>query len=147
MDTTKRLGYGIPRLYYLLTPAFILLDYVVGINIRVAVLDATPGYKNLYYGLCVLCGVVVFVLPRASVVVAFVESTILIFLTVPVVFRPLVENIERFGDLDADWHAAQVLPLEGTLNLLMAATIAVLAFRMSLSALAKPNGPAGRNAT
>ncbi|MDI6451357.1 hypothetical protein [Anaerobaca lacustris] len=141
---TGRVGHTIPRYYYLLTPAFILLDYVVGINIRVAVLDATPVYKNLYYGFCVLCGVVVLVLPRASAVVAFVESTILIFLTVPGVFRPLVENVERFADLNADWQMAGALPLEGMLNLLMAAAIAVLAFHLSLSALANRGGPAGR---
>lgn len=141
MDMTTRVGHAIPRLYYLVTPAFILLDYLAGINIRVAALDAMPVYKNLYYGLCVLCGVVVFVLPAASAVVAFVESTIVIFLTVPAVFRPLVENVERFADLDADWQAAGAFQVEGTLNLLMAAVIAVLAFRMSLSALAGCNGP------
>ncbi|NLZ04909.1 MAG: hypothetical protein GXY19_07035, partial [Phycisphaerae bacterium] len=48
MDMSRRMGHGIPRYYYLLTPAFILLDYVVGINIRVAALDAMPGCKNLY---------------------------------------------------------------------------------------------------
>jgi len=143
---TRRVGHGIPRFYYLVTPAFILLDYLAGINIRVAALDAMPVYKNLYYGFCVLCGVLVLVLPAASPVVAFVESTILIFLTVPGVFRPLVENIERFGDLDADWRMAETLSLEGTLNLLMAAAIAVLAFHMSLSALADRNGSADRDA-
>jgi len=133
-------------LYYLITPAFILLDYVVGINIRVAALDAMPGCKNLYYGFCVLCGVLVLVLPQASAVVAFAESTILLFLTVPAVFRPLAANLERFADLDADWQAAQAFQLEGALNLLMAAAIAVLAFRMSLAALGDRGGPAGRDA-
>ncbi len=147
MDMSRRMGHGIPRYYYLLTPAFILLDYVVGINIRVAALDAMPGCKNLYYGFCVLCGVVVFVLPAASAVVAFVESTTLLFLTVPAVFRPLAANIEQFADLEADWEMAGTFPLEGMLNLLMAAAIAVLAFHMSLSALGKSGGPAGRDAT
>lgn len=146
MDVSRRVGRAIPRLYYLVTPAFILLDYLAGINIRVAALDAMPVYKNLYYGLCVLCGVLVLVLPAASAVVAFVESTILIFLTVPAVFRPLVENVEQFADLDADWQAAQAFQLEGAMNLLMAAAIAVLAFRMSLAALAKSDTPAGRDA-
>ncbi len=147
MDVNRRVGRAIPRLYYLITPAFILLDYVVGIDIRVAALDAMPVYKSLYYGFCVLCGVLVLVLPAASAVVAFVESTIIIFLTVPAVFRPLVENVERFADLDADWQAGHAFQLEGALNLLMAAAIAVLAFRMSLAALAKSDGPAGRDAT
>ena len=102
------MGHGIPRYYYLLTPAFILLDYVVGINIRVAALDAMPGCKNLYYGFCVLCGVVVFVLPAASAVVAFVESTTLLFLTVPAVFRPLAANIEQFAELEADWELSLI---------------------------------------
>lgn len=147
MNMTKRVGHAIPRFYYLVTPAFILLDYLAGINIRVAALDAMPGCKNLYYGFCVLCGVLVLVLPAASAVVAFVESTILLFLTVPEVFRPLAANLERFADLDADWQMTEAFPLEGMLNLLMVAAIAVLAFHMSLSALAKSGGPAGRDAT
>ncbi len=42
--------YSIPRLYYLVTLAFILLDYCGGISVRVAVLDNMPVYKNLYQG-------------------------------------------------------------------------------------------------
>ncbi len=72
----KGLGHTIPRSYYLLTPAFILLDYAVGVNVRAAALDAMPLYKNLYYGFCILCGVVVFVWPLASAVVAKVCGAI-----------------------------------------------------------------------
>ncbi len=57
-------GHTIPRIYYYLTPAFISLDYFGVANIRVAVLDSMPVYKNLYYGFCVACGIVVFFLPR-----------------------------------------------------------------------------------
>jgi hypothetical protein len=33
--------YSIPRLYYLVTPAFIARDYWMGVNVRVAVLRCT----------------------------------------------------------------------------------------------------------
>ena len=66
--------YSIPRLYYLVTPAFILLDYFGGINVRVAVLDDMPVYKNLYYGFCVLCGVAVYFRARSRILVSVVET-------------------------------------------------------------------------
>ena len=61
---------SIASLYYYATPVFILLDYFGGVNVRVAVLDAMPLYKNLYYGFCILCGVGVYALPRLTPVVA-----------------------------------------------------------------------------
>jgi len=87
-DSTR---YSIPRLYYFVTPAFILLDYVWGINVRVAVLDEMPLYKNLYYGLCILCGVIVFVRPRLSALVALAESSVILLLTLVGVFWPYVQ--------------------------------------------------------
>ena len=39
----------VPKLYYYITPLFILLDYVWGISIRAAVLDSMPLYKNLRF--------------------------------------------------------------------------------------------------
>ncbi len=127
----------IPRFYYLMTPAFILLDYLLGVNIRAAALDAFPLYKNVYYGFCILCGIVVFVLPQASAIVALVESVIIIFITMLSVLQPLLENLEQAAELTGDWKAAEAFHFEGTMNLLMAATITVIAFRTSLADLAK----------
>lgn len=133
----RPIRYAIPKCYYLLTPAFILLDYAGGVNVRTAVLDAWPVYKNLYYGFCVLCGVIVFVVPRASAVVTISESLIIIFMTILGVFLPVLEAIEHVANLEGDWGAAESFGVEGAANLVIAGTIAFVAFRLNLAALAR----------
>jgi hypothetical protein len=140
----KPTRYAIPRCYYLLTPAFILLDYGAGVNVRTAVLDAWPVYKNLYYGFCVLCGIIVFIMPRVSAVVAICESVIIILLTILGLFLPVLEAIERVATLEGDWGAAESFGFEGATNLIMAGTIAFLAFRLNVASIAQSSNSADR---
>ncbi len=128
-------AYWLPRLYYLVTPAFIALDYWMGVNVRVAVLDGMPLYKNLYYGFCVVCGAVVYLLPVSSPFVALCESSVNILLTILALFLPYVQNLQRLADLEGDWKAAETFSTEGAVNLVMAATMAVIAFVQSNKAL------------
>ena len=61
--------------YYLLaTPGFMVLDYVVGANIRVAFLDGHPGLRAWYYAIALACGAVVLARPRLAPVVGVTES-------------------------------------------------------------------------
>lgn len=129
--------YSIPRLYYLVTPAFIALDYAVGVNVRVAVLDDLPQYKNLYYGFCILCGLAVWFLPRYSAVVALVESPVNLLITVLGMFLPYIENLQRLAELEGDWKAAETFSVEGYTNLMIASIIAVIAFHESSRSLAR----------
>ncbi len=131
----ESMRYSIPRLYYLVTPAFIALDYAVGVNVRVAVLDDLPQYKNLYYGFCILCGLAVWFLPQYSVVVALFESPINLLITVLGMFLPYLENLQRLADLDGDWKAAETFSVEGCTNLMIAGIIAVIAFHQSCGIL------------
>ncbi len=134
----------IPRLYYLMTPAFILLDYAAGVNVRTAALDGMPLQKNLYYGFCVLCGVIVFVAPRASAVVAIFESIIIVLITMLSMLRPIIEALEQVANLEGDWRAAETIGFEGGTNVLMATMIAVIAFRSALAAVAAVSDKAAR---
>src|SRR4030042_621506 len=118
--------YSLPRLYYLVTPGFILLDYFAGLNVRVAVLDDMPLYKNLYYGLCLLCGVAVYLLPRYSAIVALVESPINFLITILGLFLPYIRSLEHVADLSGDWKAAETFSIEGCTNLILAGAIAAL---------------------
>ncbi len=121
--------YSIPRLYYLVTPAFILLDYFGGINVRVAVLDGMPVYKNLYYGFCVLCGVAVYFLPEYSAVVALVESPVNLLITILGIVLPYFERIKQFDDiLNTNWSPVPDLSTQYVTNLLLAAGISAFAF-------------------
>ena len=120
-------GHVIPRFYYYLTPAFILLDYVGVANIRVAVLDSMPLYKKLYYGFCVLCGVIVFVRPAFSSVVGLFESSVNVLMTVLVLYMPYIRFISETDDiLTADMPEVAGVAAPQMLNLLMACGIAVI---------------------
>jgi hypothetical protein len=128
--------YSIPRLYYLVTPAFILLDYFGGISVRVAVLDGMPVYKNLYYGFCVLCGAAVYFLPEYSAVVALFESPVNLLLTILGVVLPYFERLKQFDDiLNADWSPVPDFSTQYVTNLLLAAGIAAFAFIQSSGVL------------
>jgi hypothetical protein len=123
----------IPKLYYAVTPLFILLDYVWHINVRVAVLDSEPLYKGLYYGFCILCGVAVYVVPRCSSVVALVESVIVFSMTVLSVFVPYVQVILQMDDiLNADFQNVGILSVPYIVNLVLAGGMAALTFKKSL---------------
>ena len=121
--------YSIPRLYYLVTPAFILLDYFGGISVRVAVLDGMPVYKNLYYGFCVLCGAAVYFLPEYAAVVALFESPVNLLITILGLVLPYFEKLKQFDDiLSTSWTPVPDLSTQYVTNLLLAAGISAFAF-------------------
>lgn len=128
--------HSITSLYYYITPLFIAFDYLIGINVRVAVLDAMPLYKNLYYGFCILCGIGMFALPRCTPIVALFESSFNILLIVLAVFLPYIQTVVQFDNiLDANWQAASVFTIPYVVNLILAGTVATIAFHGSLRAL------------
>lgn len=43
------------RLYYAATAVFLLLDYLFGINVRLASLEMFPGWRAIYYLFCFGC--------------------------------------------------------------------------------------------
>jgi hypothetical protein len=125
--------FSIPSLYYYVTPVFILLDYVGGVSVRVAVLDSMPLYKNLYYGFCILCGVGVYALPWLTPVVALFESSINFLMTVLAVFLPYIRFITETDDvLTAPLPTVAGFDAPHIANILLAGGIAVLGFHGSL---------------
>ena len=123
----------IPRLYYVLTPLFVLLDYFWGINIRVAILDSEPLYKGLYYGFCVLCGVVVFVVPQCARVVTLLESSIIFVMTVVGLFIPYARAISQMDDiLNSDILTAGIVEPPHILNLVLAGAVSLFTIKINL---------------
>lgn len=123
----------IVKLYYYITPAFILLDYLGGINVRVAVLDSMPLYKNLYYGFCILCALAMFFLHRYTAVIVLFESTAIFAMTVLGVFVPYIQVITHGDDiLNSNWEGVDAFTIARIVNLLMAGAIAACAFRGSV---------------
>ena len=130
----------IPKWYYYITPLFILLDYFGGINVRAAVLDTMPMYKNLYYGFCIFCTVIIFFQSRFTAVVTLFESVIIILITVLSVFLPYFRFITQTDDvLNESWDIASAFSTPRIVNLVMAGTMAVIAFHGSIDALGISN--------
>ena len=123
----------VPKLYYIITPLFILLDYFWGINIRVAILDSEPLYKGLYYGFCILCGVVIFVIPQSSRVVTLLESSIIFVMTVVGLFIPYARVISQMDDiLNSDILTAGIIEPPHIVNLALAGAVSLFTLKMNL---------------
>jgi len=126
----------VPKLYYAITPLFILLDYIWNINVRVMVLDSQPLYKGLYYGFCILCGVIVYLIPRFSAVVALAESAVIFTMTILGIFISYVQAILQMDDvLSAELETVSIVGPPHLVNLVLAGGMAVLTFKMSLHEL------------
>ena len=122
--------HAIARYYYYVTPLFILLDYLFGLNVRAAILDTMPLYKNLYYGFCIMCGVGAFLFPRMTPVVTLFESTACIFAIVLTVYSPYIRFILQTDDiLNTDTPLTAGISAPCTVNLVLVGIMAVIGFR------------------
>lgn len=68
-----------PRLlkrYYVATGAFVLLDYLADINVRVAFLEPWPVWRAGYYLFCLACLGLIARRPALTLAVATVESLV-----------------------------------------------------------------------
>jgi hypothetical protein len=126
----------IPKFYYYITPLFILLDYFGGLSVRAAVLDSMPLYKNLYYGFCIFCAVSVYLRPQFTAVVTLFESMIIVLITVMSVFLPYIRFILQADNiLNENWDIMSAFTAPRIVNLMLAGTMAIVAFHGSISAL------------
>lgn len=60
--------------YYAATALFLLLDYLLGINLRLAFLDANAGFRAAYYAFCFACLAAMLWRPAWTVAIAAFES-------------------------------------------------------------------------
>ena len=138
----------IPKLYYYITPLFILLDYFGGLSVRVAVLDTMPMYKNLYYGFCIFCAVGIHFRPQLSAVVALFDSTIIVLMTVLSVFLPYIRCLMADDVLNTNWDIAGAFSIPKIVNIILSGTIGIIAFHGSLQMLGisenRPHSKTGR---
>jgi hypothetical protein len=64
------------KLYYAATVIFLLLDYLLGINLRVAFLDAWAGWRAAYYLFCFACLALMVWRPPLAALVTTTESLV-----------------------------------------------------------------------
>ncbi len=62
------------RLYYAATILFLALDYLFGINVRVAFFDGVPGLRAVYYLVLFGCLALILWRPGWAVLVGTIES-------------------------------------------------------------------------
>ena len=136
----------IPKFYYYITPLFILLDYIGGLSVRAAVLDSMPMYKNLYYGFCIVCAVIMYLRPQFTAVVTLFESVIIVLITVLSVFMPYIQFIMQADDvLNESWDIMNSFSIPRIVNLVLAGTMALIAFHCSINALGISKDRPGSN--
>jgi hypothetical protein len=117
-------------LYYFATIGFLLLDYGLGINVRVAFLDTRPDLRAAYYGFCLVCLVFVLWRPGWTVLIGTFETTItLIALILSMAIRVMVPN-----DAIVEEGVGFVTP-EGIINFLIGGFAAYFAWLRGLKQL------------
>ena len=62
--------------YYAGTAVFLVLDYVLSLNVRLAFLESLPTVKALYYGVLLACLVALILRPGWTLLIGAVESLV-----------------------------------------------------------------------
>jgi len=123
------------RRFYLLTPLFIVLDALFGLNVRVSGL-ASPELRYLYYGLCLLCALACYWQSRYSALIAMAESSINLLILLAGVMIPIV----RLGDLAGDTTASAGISGYNVVNFLFTGGILLAVFYSAQEELRNPPG-------
>jgi hypothetical protein len=80
-------------LYYVATFGFVLLDYGLGINVRVAFFEARPDLRAAYYGFCLVCLVALFLRPSWTILIGTFETMVtMVALILSIALRVMVPN-------------------------------------------------------
>ena len=116
--------------YYAATAVFLLLDYVAGINVRVAFLESLPLGRAAYYGICFVCLALMIWRPAWTTLIGTFESLVtLIALIFSMGIRVLVPTDAIF-----DENATFVTSSE-VINFIIAGSMAYFAWVRGLKEL------------
>jgi hypothetical protein len=111
------------RLYYAATAIFIVLDYYLNINIRLAALEQAPYWRGTYYLFCFACLGLMYWRPAWSSWIASVESLItLSMLIISMALRVIVVTDEMIES------GRGAVTFNEIINFAIAAAIAYLAW-------------------
>jgi len=109
--------------YYWGTPGFLLLDLLLGFNVRVAGFIDRPGARFAYYAFCFVCMGITTWRPRFSSLVGVLESSINLMLLILGILVPIYSLPTTFesGGLEAF-----PITMQHVLNFLIAGGVCVL---------------------
>ncbi len=116
--------------YYAATVVFLILDYVAGINIRIAFLESMPAARLGYYGVCFACFGLILLRPAWATLVGTFESLVtLIALILGMGMRVMVPNDAIFGE------SAGIVTLQEMINFLISGSMAYLSYTKGMRRL------------
>lgn len=108
--------------YYAATVLFLCLDYLFGLNVRIAFLDGAVGARAGYYAVCFACLALVIWRPQWSVLVGAFESLItMVALILSMAMATLVPTA-------AYMEHQSVVTVEQLINFLISGSIAYWAW-------------------
>ncbi len=109
--------------YYAATAAFLVLDFALGINVRVAFLDAMPAARLGYYGVCFACLGLILLRPAWTTLVGTFESLVtLVALILGMGLRVLVPNDVIFAE------SGGIVTVQEVVNFLISGSMAYLSW-------------------
>ncbi len=109
--------------YYAATVLFLILDYALGINIRIAFLDAMPAARIGYYGVCFACLGLILFRPAWTTLIGTFESLVtLIALILGMGIRVMVPNDAIFAE------NASIVTVQEVINFMISGSMAYLSW-------------------
>ncbi len=121
------------RVYYLITPLFVILDAVFGITFRASGLNL-PEYRYLYYGFCLLCALGCYGQQRYTALIAIAESSVNLLILLLGIMLPVI----HLGNLPGETGAAAPISGDNILNFLITGTVLVTVFHTAQRELHNP---------
>ena len=116
--------------YYAGTILFLLLDYGMGVNVRVAFLESMPSARAAYYGICFVCFGLMIWRPAWTTIIGTFESLVtLIALIFGMGVRVMVPNDAIFEE------NAVIVTGQEVMNFVIAGSMAYLAWVRGLKEL------------
>lgn len=112
--------------YYVATLAFAALDAGWQVNVRLAFLDSAPGWRAVYYAICLGCAGAMLWRPDLSVVVGGVEGIV----TLTALILNLASRSMMIGG-----GVFRPVTIEEVVNFLISGTFAYVAWSRGLRAL------------
>ncbi len=117
-------------LYYAATVAFLMLDFVAGINVRLSFLEPYPEARLAYYGICFFClGMMLWRPSWTELIGAFESLVTLIALIFGMGMRVLVPTDAMLQG------AARLVTTKEIINFILAGGIAYIAWQRGINRL------------
>lgn len=116
--------------YYAATGLFLLLDYGLGINVRIAFLDGMPAARMAYYGICFACFALMTWRPGWATLIGTVESlATLVALILSMAIRVMIPNDAIFEENAAFLTAQEIF------NFLISGSVAYFSWLQGMKKL------------